>query len=1011
MINSERQVSRKALNEDRIAICPQFGCKHLEKVKPLKFGIIGFRKYPKCSKHKNHLVFVDEFIGNFIHAVNACLFDNSSLPPENLIRLIKIEALDELKNFINGWIYCNPIGRGAQIVSQYMDGLSRAYMKLLSRKQRKVLKNTKSSKKRYEILRMGLKKIADEYTTFLQELREKSEVLYDPENLNSLSNNMLKILKTWLKEHLKTIKGINIKQKNKSPIQDECLSMLKEDYDKILHAGTCVLLLGKSPSIVIKSIPAFELFSAYYEFLKGGLCIELKREDVLSIFEDNQDFLKINEENPSKDQENENEYFFNELENMKETNTKNKNLNGEIIKISNIKISNFKPKVRDTLKTILTSINSTEQQKKIIWSKSLDILDEFISRAENNEFIIQKHANCSNIAATIIYTVLITNKKMPQISAIQLEKKLRLLKNLPSKKEYHEISRLYNKYFKRIYPRAEFRFESGFKAIKNIISLHFFELIKNTKKEIRTTELVLFLKENVLKYNFTSFLEGMTKERIDIVRKMATEYENEFNKYFSDLVQVIKGIIKYSKVPKKISSSFSIRPLVDDLNEHEIDLLHGFTNFYHSVLEIYDALKNNFPYDLPKRFNRSLSEKYEKQEYVNIVGHKIKLYTIEHIYNGLYFINGKARCPQCYEEGLMINTDSIRSTSLEYHHSTKKKESEYSAIKMFQMYQKSRSNPLFLENLINKMESDKVKLLCRVHHQIEHSKYYNYFEHLINLIDIFSLPAQLIHILIRISIENFHKTKNFSIENKRSARDSIIVFLKKRYIFEKVYGERCPTCLEFNIKEHLPAFDFNHLDKHHYHENPYIKEEHHGYIKSVAGLYNKDYNCSEIAKILEFEEGGYLCKNCHKVIDYSSIHLKLLDEIYEDRAHVKEILNDYIQVKKRFKKFYYINLINEPLKKLIRSQEELEEYLDAIYVMSQHGDEITHNSLANYLGLKRHTIFQYLKRRKSFFRDFINIDIGMGHGYESTRIALTKQGKIYIELIYSFRDYYKNLKN
>ena len=117
MIKKYECVTRKTVEEDRIAICPHFGCKHIEKVKPLKLGFLGRRKYPKCSKHKISLVFVDEFIGNFIKAIEACLYDISSLPPKSLITLIKAEAPSNLKSFLNGWIYCNPIGRGGQIVS------------------------------------------------------------------------------------------------------------------------------------------------------------------------------------------------------------------------------------------------------------------------------------------------------------------------------------------------------------------------------------------------------------------------------------------------------------------------------------------------------------------------------------------------------------------------------------------------------------------------------------------------------------------------------------------------------------------------------------------------------------------------------------------------------------------------------------------------------------------------------------------------------------------------------
>ena len=75
VIKESFQANRKAVKEDRIAICPQFGCSHLEKIKPLKLGFIGLRKYPKCSKHQYPLVFVDHFIDNFLRAIRACIYD------------------------------------------------------------------------------------------------------------------------------------------------------------------------------------------------------------------------------------------------------------------------------------------------------------------------------------------------------------------------------------------------------------------------------------------------------------------------------------------------------------------------------------------------------------------------------------------------------------------------------------------------------------------------------------------------------------------------------------------------------------------------------------------------------------------------------------------------------------------------------------------------------------------------------------------------------------------------
>ena len=277
MIERYSQVKRKTLDEDRVAICPHFGCKHIKKVKPLKFGFIGFRKYPKCSRHKLSLVFIDEFVENFINAVNLCIFDESSLPPKSLSKLIAKEAPESLKTFVNGWIYCNPVGRGAQIVSHYMNGLSKSYMKLLSGKQKKALNDVDKSKK-YRELHQGLEKIAKEYSDFLQNLREKSESFYKVEFLNPFTNEVRNLIHNWLKCYLNEIR--DLKHKDQSSPQNKSLSQIKHYYDKFLHAGTCALLLGESPALVTKDINSFELFSSYHEFSQVGLCKQLSIDEI-----------------------------------------------------------------------------------------------------------------------------------------------------------------------------------------------------------------------------------------------------------------------------------------------------------------------------------------------------------------------------------------------------------------------------------------------------------------------------------------------------------------------------------------------------------------------------------------------------------------------------------------------------------------------------------------------------------------------------------------------------------
>lgn len=65
------------------------------------------------------------------------------------------------------------------------------------------------------------------------------------------------------------------------------------------------------------------------------------------------------------------------------------------------------------------------------------------------------------------------------------------------------------------------------------------------------------------------------------------------------------------------------------------------------------------------------------------------------------------------------------------------------------------------------MESEKVELICRNHHNLHHSKYLKY---LINWNDIFSLSPILIHLIIRISVNSFYLTKNLPKDSKKKIK-------------------------------------------------------------------------------------------------------------------------------------------------------------------------------------------------------------------------------------------------
>ena len=201
--------SRKTVVEDRIAICPIFGCESIKRVKPLKFGFFGFEKYPKCKNHHVPLVYIDERIGDFVDGALACLFDKAGLPPKDLLECVKLKHPKGITSFVQGWIYCITIGRGASIVSQYLDAISNAYLKNLTKKQVKALKknNNLKNKSLYQSIRNGMTEISHQYTRLLKHIRVHSEIIQEYKNLKPLSNNLRKDLNDWQKNILILIKN------------------------------------------------------------------------------------------------------------------------------------------------------------------------------------------------------------------------------------------------------------------------------------------------------------------------------------------------------------------------------------------------------------------------------------------------------------------------------------------------------------------------------------------------------------------------------------------------------------------------------------------------------------------------------------------------------------------------------------------------------------------------------------------------------------------------------------
>lgn len=295
-------VSRKTVGEDRVAICPKFGCIQMTRIKPLKFKFLGFGKYPKCKVHHIPLVYVDERIGDTVDAALECFFDKSALPSGELINEVKSRFPNEFESFLKGWIYCITVGRGAPIISRYMDSISNTYLKQLTRKQIEKLKKDKLNLKMVNnTIKNGMDEITIQYTRILKHLRAHSEIFVKTEKLNPLSKNFKTFLNGWQKSKVKNNEILNSPETK----HDISLTKIKENYDSLLNVGICRCLIGGEPEIkeVKKArLTAFDIFSAYFKFYTNNLTIKFTKLDISGILSEkrtdnysiNKDLIQIN---------------------------------------------------------------------------------------------------------------------------------------------------------------------------------------------------------------------------------------------------------------------------------------------------------------------------------------------------------------------------------------------------------------------------------------------------------------------------------------------------------------------------------------------------------------------------------------------------------------------------------------------------------------------------------------------------------------------------------------------
>jgi len=602
---------------------------------------------------------------------------------------------------------------------------------------------------------------------------------------------------------------------------------------------------------------------------------------------------------------------------------------------------------------------------------------------------------------------------------------------------------IYNKWYKDITQRLDFDFRTArLGKSRKVISLYFFEILNNTEtdlykiilhlEEIDISKIVLRLREIITNTNKEisrqltlkekDLLKQLTTREIETLQDMVDNYSDTFTKYFTDLVDIVKLMIISNKSHEIIGADFSLQHFLKFLTKNtNINLFMTYRSFYNAVNDIFRFLgTTKYSYLLPIQARKDSSKDAHDND--TIFGSRIKLFLMKYLYNGTYFDDKKgiAICPECKEEGLIINISVPRIRAKEFHHEDDRLEG-YSIQELYKLFLDSRGDPYFLPKLIKKMELESVVLKCGCHHRTLRPSYAKNFRKLINWEEIpiefpqniFDLPADIIHMLIMVCVDNFHslellhngreKVKEFDImERKLDMKNHIIINLKKKYIIDIIYGGVCPICGEFNTRNHLNAFDISHLYE--LSELTEMTLEEKRERKRLRNLF-KGSSCSELIREIVRQRAGYICHNCHAVFHKNT---SLIAQIYDDQYIIDKILEDKANVSKKFEQniIYETFLIKNPLKTEKKRYDPFMRYLIALYELSKTKyDGATRKDMQKHMNFKsdKNIVFE----TTNYSYKYVKIVSGTKH--RPTRYYITDEGKKIVRLMYYFRDYYKNL--
>jgi len=181
-----------------------------------------------------------------------------------------------------------------------------------------------------------------------------------------------------------------------------------------------------------------------------------------------------------------------------------------------------------------------------------------------------------------------------------------------------------------------------------------------------------------------------------------------------------------------------------------------------------------------------------------------------------------------------------------------------------------------------KLEKEKVTLLCRNCHFRQRSTIYNKYEEIIQGKEIgLNTTNKEIHQYVKRKIPQQHQSR---------LHNQVALHIKKRNIINQLYGGKFVGCKQISTKKNLPSLNFHHRNKSNLdRSNVWNRINHLEYKEIKSELKKKD--CVS------------LCGNCHQLID--SHHFKNHNEKIIGSEYSEHIKTYYGRILKNIKNYYF----------------------------------------------------------------------------------------------------------